>query len=49
MKVDYLESGKVKTIIGVKEVQFKDGECVIIPKYGKSKRKTDKQLLTISQ
>lgn len=47
MKVEYLESGRVKTIIGVKEVTFKDGHCKIIPKRGKTKEKTTDSLLAI--
>jgi len=50
MKVDYFESGVVKTFTFVTEVNFRnDGQCEIKFKHGKDKLKPTNIILSISE
>lgn len=50
MQIDYEESGRVKTVYVVKQVNFrKDGQVEIIPKRGKTKLKPAKDVLSITE
>lgn len=51
MKVEYIEGGRVKQIIDVREVDFhrEDNQIEIISKRGKSKLKPRDSLLSVSE